>query len=88
MWPERFVLLAPEIGQALGLSHRGHWLGVEGFIPERAVNGFDRTLLPKRSGLEVAGGGLAVSAPTPEGVGNVRRTVIPADERRWWVEAE
>ena len=87
MGPEVVVLPAPAIGQALGLSHRGEQLSVEEFIPEPAVEGFSKAVLPRGAWLDVSGCGAAVLAPAPQGVGNELRAVIAADERRSWVEA-
>ncbi len=46
MWPEGVVLLAPAIGEALGLSHRGEQLGVEEFILEPAIERLGKAVLP------------------------------------------
>ena len=37
MEPEGVGLLAPAVGEALSLSHRGEQLGVQEFVPEAAV---------------------------------------------------
>ena len=53
MWLEDVVLLAPAISQGLHLSHRGKQLGVQEFIPEPAVDGFGKALLPRGTWLVV-----------------------------------
>lgn len=47
MGPEGVVLLAPAVGQALGLGHDDEQLGVEEFVPEPAVERFSKTILPR-----------------------------------------
>ena len=76
MGPEGVVLPAPAVGQALGLSHRGEQFSVEEFIPEPAVEGFSKAVLPWRAWLDVSGGCAAVLAPSSERVGNELRPVV------------
>jgi hypothetical protein len=46
MGPERGLLPAPEIGQALGFRHRGKQFGVEEFIPEPPVERLCKDVYP------------------------------------------
>jgi len=85
--PEGVVLPAPAVGQALSLGHRGEQLGVEEFVPEPAVEGFGKAVLPRGTRLDVGRGGAAALAPAPERVSNELGAVVAADERRRRVEA-
>ncbi len=87
MGPERVVLPAPAVGQALGFRHRGKQFGVEEFIPEPAVERLCKAVLPWGSWLDVGGRGAAVFAPTPQSMGDELRTVVAANERWCWIEA-
>ena len=59
MGPDGVVHPAPEIGQILSLRHSGEQLGIEEFVPEPAVEGFSKTVLPRRSWLDISGCGAA-----------------------------
>jgi hypothetical protein len=63
--PESAVLPAPAISQGLRLCHGSEQLGVEVLIPEPAVERLSKTVLPRRSGLDVSRGGTAAAAPAP-----------------------
>jgi len=66
MWPERVVLPAPAISQALGLGCCGEQLGVEKLILEPSVERFCKAVLPWRSRCDVGGaGGVAGLTPVP-----------------------
>ena len=64
--PEGVVLLAPAVGEALSLSHRGKQLGVQGFVPEPAVERFGKAVLPRGTRLDV-GRGCAAAPAHPDG---------------------
>jgi len=66
MWPERVVLPAPAISQALGLGSCGEQLGVEKLILEPSAERFRKAVLPWGSRLDVgSAGGVAGLAPVP-----------------------
>lgn len=81
------VLPAPAVGQTLGLCHRGEELGVDEFIPESAVQGFSKSVLPRRSGLYARHCSAVALAPAVEGVGYNLRPLVGADIGRCRTDA-
>ena len=82
MRPEGDMLPGPTIGQSLGVGHRGEQLGIEELIPEPAVERFGKAVLPLGSWVDGGCCCAAALAPTLEGVGDVVRPVVTADEHR------
>ncbi len=86
--PAGAVLPAPAISQGLGLGHGGEQLGVQQFIPEPAVERFDKVVLPRSTWFDVRRGGPAVLAPALESMGDEFGPVVtcppPLVQAQWW----
>jgi hypothetical protein len=63
-------------------NHRGKQLGVEELVPESAVEGFGKAVLPREAWLDVSGCGSTLFAQAPQGMGDEFGAVVAADECR------